>query len=369
MTLYKTGHRRLRTSDRSLFKRCRRKFALESETMYHLEPLGASPVQFWLGTGVHFALEDFHGYKKFATPHDAFEAYTLATLGSKNLMTDDFAANYELGKGMLTNYINWVPQLRGFETLWVDGVPMCEVRLIIPMPEIGEGVEYSATIDRLLQDEHGRIWMLDYKTAKSVNTEKLPLDQQITAYYWAVKKQYGLELEGMIYIQLLKQVPDEPTVLKNGSLSKAKNQSTSYQLYVKKLKEIYNGRLPGEYKEILDQLKSEAGFLDNKYIKVDFVRRNEHQIAAEEKKIIAEGRDIFNPATVMYPNPTKDCSWDCRFKQVCIGMDDGSDYRQILRDNFRRQQPEDDSWRVRIDWPGRHSGVGGDDAIAEEMLR
>lgn len=45
---------------------------------------------------------------------------------------------------------------------------------------------------------------------------------------------------------------------------------------------------------------------------------------------------------VMYPNPTKDCTWDCDFLPVCPMMDDGSDWKGMLTHSglyVRREEP------------------------------
>lgn len=35
----------------------------------------------------------------------------------------------------------------------------------------------------------------------------------------------------------------------------------------------------------------------------------------------------------MYPNPTRDCIWDCSFLPLCPMMDDSSDWKGVLGDS------------------------------------
>src|SRR5690348_3014935 len=68
----------IRTSDRSNFRRCRRRWNWQSHLRGNLTPIEtASPL--WFGSGFHYALEDFHGPRKFQHARDAFKAYVLAT--------------------------------------------------------------------------------------------------------------------------------------------------------------------------------------------------------------------------------------------------------------------------------------------------
>src|SRR5436190_22592564 len=69
----------VRTSDRAVFRRCRRRWGWSSHLRQGLGPLqNADPL--WLGSGVHYALEDYHGYKFYSTAVEAFRAYTEATI-------------------------------------------------------------------------------------------------------------------------------------------------------------------------------------------------------------------------------------------------------------------------------------------------
>ena len=46
-----------------------------------------------------------------------------------------------------------------------------------------------------------------------------------------------------------------------------------------------------------------------------------------------------DPASVVYPTPSRDCEWKCPFASVCTMFDDGSDIERLLRDQYRQDDP------------------------------
>ncbi len=63
---------------------------------------------------------------------------------------------------------------------------------------------------------------------------------------------------------------------------------------------------------------------------------NERILAAHEKQLMARSVDIITARAYdvdshnLYPNPTRDCSWDCDFKSVCPMVDDGDDVEEAI---------------------------------------
>ena len=100
-----------RTSDRGLFKACRRRWNWQSPLRGNREPLySASPL--WLGSGFHFALEDFHGYKHFPTAaaalqayHDAWKRFPQGELPDDELMCEAVLTNGEF-MGVLGHFLD-----------------------------------------------------------------------------------------------------------------------------------------------------------------------------------------------------------------------------------------------------------------------
>ena len=368
-----TGEVHIHTSDRILFKRCRRKWDLQSQMRMGLIPLGLPAGPLWFGTGWHFAMEDYHGYNRFGDPEEALLAYTSAFRESER--PGDWAELVQLGLDMIQYYRDhWLPRRQGnFRTLVLNGRPQVEVKFKIHLGTMHRpsgilshngssdevAIYYVGTFDRIVVDPHNRLWVLDYKTAKRIDTGKLETDPQVSAYAWAAAQIYQQPFEGVVWMQFLKATPRRPQELVRGGFSQAKNQSTTYSVYRAALKEVYGDKIPITYREYLNYLAQLETPEGDKFIRYDLLRRNQFHLDSEAVKISQEMVDMAQPDLPLYPNPTRDCIWECPFRQICIAMDDGSDYELLIHstttppNNPQRQADEAklESWRDRINYP------------------
>jgi hypothetical protein len=348
------------TSDRIVFKRCRRKWDFQSKNRQSLAPIERAPNgNLWLGSGFHFGLEDYHGYRLFRSPQEAFREGFV-----KSHRRSELPENYEeltdLAVGMYDYYIDhWLPQHgEPFKTLWIDGVPQVEVNVQIPLdiepPPGYDEVVYSTTFDRVGIDEYGRIIIEDYKTAgKLYEAGRLELDPQVSAYDWAGHLLYGDQVEGGCWTQFLKSLPHEPEVLKDGELSRNKNQYTTAAIYKAACLKYY-GEVPKKYYDFINYLASQETPEGDRFIKREVVYRNRTFARNEERKIFAEINDMLNPGLEVYPNPTRDCTWDCEFRAMCTAMNDGSDWEFMRDSEYERWEGDgykSNTWRSRLQYP------------------
>ena len=338
----------IRTSDRVTFRRCRRKWAWASGLKQNRQST-ESQGYFWIGTGGHFALEDYHGYNHYGHPVEAFKAYVVAQRKVGRL-PHDWKEQEELGIEILNYYMLWLQSRDPYKTYWVDGEPQVEVRAQIPLPLTGpngETVLYDLTMDKVIIDENGGLWIVDYKFYKQFRSAHLDTDTQVSAYSWGASTLYDTPIQGFIYHQFRKAYPRHPKVLTNGKISTDKSQNTSHRLYREALINMYGAveKAPIQNRKYLNfQAEIESADRDL-YIKRDKTLRNPHQIAAEGAKILMEAEEMINPNLALYPNPTGDCSWDCDPRDVCLMMDDGSDWEPTL-EAMTEQRPEvRDEWR------------------------
>lgn len=360
-------------SDRVTFRRCRRKWNWSSRLRENLVPTTESRGPLWFGSGFHFALEDFHGYNRFGDPRRAFDAYVEAH--PKAALPNDVDELVKLGNEMLTYYVElWLPRHGALNTLWVDGMPQVEVSIEVSITDalyeymVGRDeyrildtirdqyggqpdVVVHQTFDRVVEDEDGRIFGIDYKTAKQFSPlGDLDKNPQAGQYFWAMRQFYGDATEGIIWQQHLKAVPQPPEPLKTGGFSLRKEQHTTYSMYRRALIDHF-GKVPRGYVEILNHLATQETEEGDRYIRRDILRRNSHHGEAEEEKVIAEVAEMLNPNLPLYPNPTRDCNWDCPFKDACSAKDDSSDYQFMLESEFVQWDGYQDDWRARIQWP------------------
>jgi len=346
----------IRTSDRGNFKRCRRRWHWSSHLRQNLTSKeSASPL--WYGSGFHFAMEDFHGLREYSHPVEAFEAYVKATYaqvkGSNRLLPSDWPELVQLGRGMLSYYADtWLVARDPLKTYIHEGRPQVEVNALIPLPikhPDYDQILYGATLDRVVIDDDGWLWIVDYKTAKRIQTQFFQTDPQISAYCWLASQLYGKPIRGFIYQQHRKDVPIDPRVVGSGkvSISTAKGQLTTHRHYRRCLINLYGDVLnaPQENVDFLNWLNEQETSTQDKFVRRDFVYRNEHQIEAEGAKIMMEVPDMLNKDLPLYPNPTRECGHMCNFNSACISLDDGSDWEDELRMGFRMKDADFDSWR------------------------
>jgi hypothetical protein len=343
-TSYGLAHDEIHTSDRLLFRRCRRKWYFASPLRLNMQKKEEEYLPFWVGTGAHVALEDYHGYNRFGSPAVAWSAYVNSF--SPSVLPHGWEESYEIIKGLLQYYVDyWLPKRNVFKTFTIDGVPQVEVHFKIPIP--GTDALYVGTFDRIVEDRFGRLYIQDYKFVKKYDLNKFDLDQQITSYLCAAPLYYNRPFEGLVYHQFIKAPLAGPQRLAvRGGFSKSKSNPTTYGLYRAALLAEYGG-IPADYVDHLRWLGGLESTAGDMYIRMDIVKRSAKQLEVERKKMIAETKDMTNPKLPLYPNPTPGCNYECAFKNVCIGMDSGLDWKSMLRSGFERR-PEFRIWQKKF---------------------
>ncbi len=422
----------LRTSDRRVFRRCLRKWNHMASMRGNWKMTGTEQnIHFWFGSGIHFALEDYHGYNKFKDPRRAFHAYYHSC--KEDDLPDGAVAYYELAMAMLSYYIPWMErhnQDYGFETIWFDeqrqvvaphtpgAVPAVEQKFFIPLhvevivdrktdesyaqynPDFIPGTEvldvyvngkfrwkgtndegnawgtwfsykdkqehivdvipiyYHGTMDKMVIDRLGRWWILDYKTAKGADTNKLDTDDQISAYMWAAEIHFQHPIQGFIYHQLTKDAVQEPKRLKSGELSVDKKQKTTYSLLKQEIINDYGkvSDAPDKLIQFLNALAEKEAPEGDRFIRWDFVKRNRAQIETTYANIKGELTMMLSPTLHCYPNPTRDCIWECPIRDMCLAIDcqDQPLIDDMMRQWQLRPRTEDgntDPWLDTIKWP------------------
>jgi hypothetical protein len=347
----------IHTSDRGLYKTCRRRWLWGSHLNQGFEPVTkASPL--WFGETVHYALKEFHGPNNYPTIQDAFMGYTeLCVHEYPKLMPQDTPELIKLGLGMLDHYMNWLQRRDPLTTYVHEGVPQVEVAFEIELPidpnlldKINvEKVVYRGTFDRIAIDENGHLWIVEYKTAIRVETGHLLLDPQVTAYCFAAQCIYDLPVVGVIYQQHRKKVPNPARILKNGSVSEASNQLTTHQLYREALVRTHGDKAYWTPKQVdvLNQLGLKETYDKDEFIIRTKVHRNIDSLVNEQQKILLEVHEMLDPRTAMYPHSGRHCTM-CPFMSPCVSMDDGSDYNYELNDTdiFKRRTRASSEWEL-----------------------
>ena len=420
------SHFTIRTSDRRTFRRCLRKWDFQSSLRGNWQHIGTEQnINFWFGSAIHFSMEDYHGENKFGDPRKAFWAYYQAFPASELPMGAE--AHYELGMAMLSYYLTWYKRhndVSGFETALVDPEThqlynphqvkktdkmeyAVEQSFILPLSTYVavdvngnirkaffnvqdpscisftySGVEcnivpicYHGTMDRIVCDKYGRYWILDYKTAKGADTNKLDTDDQISAYLWAFEKWFGIKPYGFIYLQLTKEAVQEPKRLKNGELSVDKKQKTTYSLLKQEIINDYGtvNAAPSKLIQFLNHMASIESPEGDRFIRWDFVKRTPEQIKSTEEHIMGELHHMLWEDLYCYPSPTRDCIWDCPCRDLCLALDrkDETAVNEFMQNFEQRPRNEDgnlDPWRENIPWPEKLAAEGKSVPELDEIL-
>ena len=420
------SHFTIRTSDRRTFRRCLRKWDFQSSLRGNWQHIGTEQnINFWFGSAIHFSMEDYHGENKFGDPRKAFWAYYQAFPADELPMGAE--VHYELGMGMLSYYLTWYKRhndVTGFETALVDPEThqlynphkvkktdkmeyAVEQSFILPLSTYVavdvngnirkaffnvqdpscisftyNGVEcdivpicYHGTMDRIVCDKYGRYWILDYKTAKGADTNKLDTDDQISAYLWAFEKWFGIKPYGFIYLQLTKEAVQEPKRLKNGELSVDKKQKTTYSLLKQEIIKDYGtvNAAPDKLIQFLNHMASIESPEGDRFIRWDFVKRTPEQIRSTEEHIMGELRHMLWDDLYCYPTPTRDCIWDCPCRDLCLALDrkDEIAVNEFMQNFEQRPRNEDgnlDPWRENIPWPEKLAAEGKTVPELDEIL-
>ena len=424
--MHNISHFTIRTSDRRTFRRCLRKWDFQSSLRGNWQHIGTEQnINFWFGSAIHFSMEDYHGENKFGDPRKAFWAYYQAFPADELPMGAE--AHYELGMAMLSYYLTWYKRhndVTGFETALVDPEThqlynphqvkktdkmeyAVEQSFILPLSTYVavdvngnirkaffnvqdpscisftyNGVEcdivpicYHGTMDRIVCDKYGRYWILDYKTAKGADTNKLDTDDQISAYLWAFEKWFGIKPYGFIYLQLTKEAVQEPKRLKNGELSVDKKQKTTYSLLKQEIINDYGtvNAAPSKLIQFLNHMASIESPEGDRFIRWDFVKRTPEQIKSTEEHIMGELHHMLWEDLYCYPSPTRDCIWDCPCRDLCLALDRKdetavNEFMQNFEQRPRNEYGNLDPWRENIAWPEKLAAEGKSVPELDEIL-
>ena len=199
--------------------------------------------------------------------------------------------------------------------------------------------DYAGRIDAIVKDEYGRLWVLDYKTRSQLTGESgFDTDFQMSVYALA-GRQLGFEVEGVIVLQFLKKPAKGLRKLKNGTFSTAKNQRVSPLIVREQLQEV-----PEEERDALASFAMYDPDQDP-FVRAVQTHRTPMQLTNTRRYLGDHYKEyvlLLDRYTSFTPNFTRDCTWDCPFRAVCMAYEDGFDWRQILEGNFKRKEAADD---------------------------
>ena len=323
----------LHNSDIQTWKRCRRKWDFTSPYGQFLEPIIPNK-NLWLGSMVHAALADY--YEGFINVGlvERFKEVAFERC-PENLSPEEaevFQDSIDLGCGMLEHYNQWSIQADS-----PYDVVATEIKFEVPITDTsGKHIfTFAGTFDGLFWDTINKEFvLLETKTAEKMGPfEFLEFDEQITNYLLAAKMVFDFPVAGVLYNVLRKKLPTVPKVLKNGSLSKAKNVVTTYETYYQTI--LDNELSFEDYYEHLEWLQSE----ENPFFYRELISRSDYQLGMAQSELIEVAQEMYG-FYFNHASRTRDCVWDCSFLAPCQMVDDGWDIKEYMQENYQHRELE-----------------------------
>lgn len=311
----------MRNSERATYRRCRLKWDWSyNQRLEPPRPKGALS----FGRLVHAALEAYYppGIKRGPHPAKTFEQ--LYEADAKQFSQWDEEGNridaLELGIAMLTTYVQEYGKDDHIEIL----LPEMTMQVDVFDRQGNYICTWVGTADAAYRNRSTkRIGLLEHKTAKTIEEDlrvNTGYGEQGLSYWWAADLFFHNEgllkpdqhLDHVLFNWLRKSLPDDRPVNeaghrlnKDGTVSK---------------------RQP---KPLLHRFALEFG---------------PNELASINQRIRAEAWEMAQVRAgklPVYKNPTKDCSWECQFKEACELHEMGSDYESVLELEFVQWNPYD----------------------------
>ena len=373
----------LRGSERKDFKRCPQRWwwawrdGLESNRQ---------KMPLWFGTGIHLAAEQWY-IPGTTRGRDMRETWSEYCDGVKELMRVEkasFPGDYEqvvvdaegVGLAMLDNYLVEYGQDEEWEILSPEQTFAVRIPRHAP-DDMTPVAKFHGTFDIVARNlGTGHIFLWDHKTAKSIKTNHLPLDDQAGGY-WAVAdnvlRRQGIigkreRISGILYNFLMKAAPDaRPTNEKGQATNKPKKEHYVAALMERAAQEHIAADAQKEWMEIggparekelkamkLAELIEEAHELDlvvlgdvsNQQPSPRFHREMVYRTSKERRRQIqhiadeVQAMNLYREGELpLFKNPTRDCTWDCDFYDLCLTDENGGDVEMLKKAAFHVRDP------------------------------
>ena len=259
------------------------------------------------------------------------------------LLDEDWAAmeeSWQLLTVLAAQYVDWAKDHDPFDeivTMQLEG----RIPVVTTKGRASSRYDFAFKPDGLVVID-GKLWLLENKWWKSISEQMLralQMDEQCGMYLWGVHQliergeapgrvlqaveRYGLPV-GVYYNVVRKKLPVVPQQNKDGTTSKRKDVDTTTEVYRQALLE--RGQDPAEYAEILELLEAKGDTFHHR----EGIYRNEAELAEIGRRIYEGTRLIAHNHRLK--NPTRDCTWDCQFWDLCLEWSD-----ELVEFQYRRK--------------------------------
>lgn len=202
--------------------------------------------------------------------------------------------------------------------------------------ELFPGVRLTGKVDGIIEYD-GNYYILEHKTYGSFKLDSFQrfVNQQTIIYCYVLEKFYGYKIKGVMWDFIKSEAPREPSLLKDGSMSKAKNQKIIPLSYIRGLKR--NKLKKKNYLDVLDKLEpNNTEFFERVFLPVN--RRAMKIVLRDVKETV----DVIQSKRLRARNLSKDCKW-CQYKSLCEIEFVGGDIDYLLRSQYKKHHKKKSS--------------------------
>lgn len=214
-----------------------------------------------------------------------------------------------------------------WETVLLDGEPLCEKQLRCPIP----GWDYfHGTADWVARDvETGAVWLIDHKFRKQF----LPpwsenLNLQMVCYH-RLLLQHGIQPVGSRQFQIKSRLPSVPKQNKDLKFSRQKI-ATDWETYAAAVRAA--GQNPDDYADMVPKLTWKAFDFDS----TRTYRTNEEVERTWSTTIVPAARDIARRHKRVYRTANHMTCGMCRFHELCVEDLKGGDVEFVRSTRFKK---------------------------------
>lgn len=281
----------------------------------------------YLGSWVHAALEQYYvggdwkiGHQQYLDDYNKlFEEERIALEAKRGRRGEPLPS---IVTRIMKSYV-WYYRHDNWKVVAVEQPFVVDTPLKID----GKIQTFQGVIDLVIEDEDGRRWIIDHKTAGTIPeaTSFHAMDPQLMLYPWAAKQAWGWDIAGIIYNYVKSKPPTIPQLTAGGKISRRK-VNTDYPTLRRFL--LANEYDPDDFQDILKPLRKRSPFL----------RR--YRLPRSNTVTKAILLDALSTAKRIRSNEhryrviTRDCSRMCSYHDLCRAELNGYDTSLMRRQNF-----------------------------------
>lgn len=300
----------IHATDRQVYKTCRKKYHYGSIQRLTRMEQADTPSYFTFGSCGHLALADYYSGSK--TQEGAIKVFIEA-------MTKAEQPEHviESGIAILRHYF--------YSSRPIEG----EVVMVEETKEITYGdITFVFTMDLVVKTGNSYT-IYDHKFYAGFPSDlEVTQNDQASIYLWGLRK-LGLWPARFVLNVIRKDAPKQPTLLKNGSLSTAKTQLTTAELFRETVQ--YYGLTESDYEEYLEHLDNRPDPFHQRYN----ISRSTRELDLLEQELFWEivGMTDMNDKA-FFRNPGRACA-GCQFYELCRSEAEGGD-SALMRQHYYR---------------------------------